>query len=377
MSRVRAFPWATLDALTKAEVARARHFGDFIAHLLATSTSARAATLRGLLGVSPEVRLRAIDSAASASAPDDERLAVHLLVAKTEVIVETESALAADVVARALERKGPSLPPRGTAALAGAFGAVAVSALRRLRADADVRLKFAGLSKDVLARQSLADPVAAHVTVLLDADAYDARLVFSSRAAGSVGARPVGRRALAALDVRIAVPLTLAPSWAPARELRALATGDVWLTGGRSTALSFVLAAPGARRGVRCTATAGLALGVRDVAAASFQVVVGDVVEDLTMSEATEDTLLESALDAPVIVRVELGAVELSAREWASLRAGDVVTVGARVGAPVLLRAGSRELGTGELVDIDGEVGVRVLSMRTSTPQSASLEGGA
>ena len=183
MSRVRAFPWATLDALTKAEVARARHFGDFIAHLLATSASAHAATLQGLLGVSPEVRLRAIDSAASASAPDDERLAVHLLVAKTEVIVETESSLAADVVARALERKGPSLPPRGTAALAGAFGAVAVSALRRLRADADVRLKFAGLSKDVLARQSLADPVAAHVTVLLDADAYDARLVFSSRAA--------------------------------------------------------------------------------------------------------------------------------------------------------------------------------------------------
>ena len=95
------------------------------------------------------------------------------------------------------------------------------------------------------------------------------------------------------------------------------------------------------------------------------------------MSEATEDTLRESALDAPVIVRVELGAVEMSAREWASLRAGDVVTVGARVGAPVLLRAGSRELGTGELVDIDGEVGVRVLSMRTSTPQAASLEGGA
>jgi flagellar motor switch/type III secretory pathway protein FliN len=68
----------------------------------------------------------------------------------------------------------------------------------------------------------------------------------------------------------------------------------------------------------------------------------------------------EAVLDAPLVVRVELGAVTMSAREWAALRPGDVVAVGRRVSEPVVLRVAGMVVARGELVDIEGELGVRI-----------------
>ncbi|MBV9949174.1 MAG: FliM/FliN family flagellar motor switch protein, partial [Myxococcales bacterium] len=65
--------------------------------------------------------------------------------------------------------------------------------------------------------------------------------------------------------------------------------------------------------------------------------------------------------DVPVVIRVEIGEATMTARDWASLGRGDVVPLGRRVGEPVVLRAGGVPLATGELVDLDGEVAVRVL----------------
>jgi flagellar motor switch/type III secretory pathway protein FliN len=70
--------------------------------------------------------------------------------------------------------------------------------------------------------------------------------------------------------------------------------------------------------------------------------------------------------DVPVVVRVEIGAAEMPAREWAALGKGDVIALGAKVADPVLLRVGGVEIARGELVEIDGEVGVRILSRRDS-----------
>lgn len=74
-------------------------------------------------------------------------------------------------------------------------------------------------------------------------------------------------------------------------------------------------------------------------------------------------TLAQAVLDVPVVVRVELGSVSMSAREWAALRPGDVVQTGRRLGEPVLLRSGGHVVARGELVNIEGEVGVRVLEV--------------
>ena len=70
---------------------------------------------------------------------------------------------------------------------------------------------------------------------------------------------------------------------------------------------------------------------------------------------------LEVLEDAPVVVRVELGVLEMKAAEWASLAPGDVVTLGRKLGDPAILRIGGVEVARGELVQVDGEYGVRIL----------------
>ena len=66
--------------------------------------------------------------------------------------------------------------------------------------------------------------------------------------------------------------------------------------------------------------------------------------------------------DVPLVVRVELGAAELSASAWADTRPGDVIALGRGIGEPVVLRVSGTEVARGELVVIEGELGVRVLS---------------
>ena len=80
---------------------------------------------------------------------------------------------------------------------------------------------------------------------------------------------------------------------------------------------------------------------------------------DMTESEG-DGALLEAVGDVPVVVRVEIGEARMAAREWAALGRGDVITLGRRVGELVLLRVGGVAIARGELVNVDGEVGVRI-----------------
>jgi flagellar motor switch/type III secretory pathway protein FliN len=64
--------------------------------------------------------------------------------------------------------------------------------------------------------------------------------------------------------------------------------------------------------------------------------------------------------DAPVVMRIELGAVTLPARQWAELRAGDIIETGKPLGTEVTLRVAGQALAQGELLNVDGEIGVRI-----------------
>ena len=75
-----------------------------------------------------------------------------------------------------------------------------------------------------------------------------------------------------------------------------------------------------------------------------------------------KDALSESMGDVPVVVRVEIGMVQLPAREWAKLSTGDVLTLGKRIGEHVVLRVAGEEVARGELVEVEGEIGVRIVS---------------
>jgi flagellar motor switch/type III secretory pathway protein FliN len=68
-------------------------------------------------------------------------------------------------------------------------------------------------------------------------------------------------------------------------------------------------------------------------------------------------------------VSVELARFTMPLEELGALRTGEVVATGRAVGERVTLRAGGHALAVGELVDVDGEVGVRLL--RVGSDQGA------
>jgi flagellar motor switch/type III secretory pathway protein FliN len=80
------------------------------------------------------------------------------------------------------------------------------------------------------------------------------------------------------------------------------------------------------------------------------------------------DALVEAVGEVPVVVRVEIGVAEMRAREWAELGRGDVIALGRKIGEPVTLRVGGVTVARGELVEIEGEIGVRILG-RADRPE--------
>jgi flagellar motor switch/type III secretory pathway protein FliN len=116
-----------------------------------------------------------------------------------------------------------------------------------------------------------------------------------------------------------------------------------------------LLVAPGALRGIR---------GRLGEAGEIVVLGVGDApldAENPMSSKANHETLTsEVVLEVPLVVRVELGAVTMPASEWAALGPGDVIAIGRRVSEPVVLRVAGVEVARGELVDIEGELGVRI-----------------
>ncbi|MBN8617110.1 MAG: type III secretion system cytoplasmic ring protein SctQ, partial [Deltaproteobacteria bacterium] len=92
------------------------------------------------------------------------------------------------------------------------------------------------------------------------------------------------------------------------------------------------------------------------------------IVEE-TMSEdaqAVRTDELSEVAEVPVELAIELGRIELRVRELAALVPGRVISARLPVGREVTLRAGDRVVAEGELVDIDGELGVRITRVARS-----------
>jgi len=71
--------------------------------------------------------------------------------------------------------------------------------------------------------------------------------------------------------------------------------------------------------------------------------------------------LLDAAAEAPVEVAVELGRFRLPLGELLAARPGEVLATGLIVSGDVRLTVGDRTVGIGELVDVDGTLGVRLI----------------
>lgn len=76
----------------------------------------------------------------------------------------------------------------------------------------------------------------------------------------------------------------------------------------------------------------------------------------------------ELATDLDIPLAIVAGDVTMSARALLELTPGQVLSLGRSLGGPVELRAGARTLARGELVEVEGELGVRITELVDAAP---------
>ena len=126
----------------------------------------------------------------------------------------------------------------------------------------------------------------------------------------------------------------------------------------------------------RCAlpAAAVTALAIRDIVTVerALALVIGDGSVSLEAAPGAIEARVASGYvrramalpdDAHVELTVQLGTSRLSLRQLGDLAVGQVVSLGRPLAGPYEIRAAGRRVGEGELVDVDGELGVRIVSL--------------
>jgi flagellar motor switch/type III secretory pathway protein FliN len=232
-----------------------------------------------------------------------------------------------------------------SAPLAGLLAALCVEAARR-----------SGVATSLLGAPPVGEEaLLVDVTVVLEGRPFTLNL-FVVGASHAAGPEPT----LAPLgELELRVPLVVASVAVSREDLLTLEVGGALLAPAEDAIpaagpVCGMLVAPQSERGIRVELRPDGRLVVGETAQARLTV-------ERDKSSSTEgETLTDVLLDTPVVVRIELGAVSMSARDWARLGPGDVIETAQRIAEPVLLRVQGREVGRGELVNVDGQVGVRI-----------------
>jgi flagellar motor switch/type III secretory pathway protein FliN len=374
------YPWERLPRLSREGVRAERRARRALLPVLALDRIA--AALSEL--VAADVRVRRTP----ASTPLNAERALYFETIEGSVVmcVEPEAALSSLLLARLLQRPTAltALDMPLDAVSRGALSAVGVEVARR-----------AGGTLPLRARCDAPEGAPhARVDGCVDIDDRAYHVAVSLYVRDPAPARALADTDLRALgDLAIRIPVVVAVSLASRDELATLAIGDVWMPGqgflsyrdtapspesARDVARSHALPWRALARAALCPEDAerGVEIGRSD---AGRLVLRGDIIAlgadvadaqrggDEAMS-GTEETLTSMALDAPIVVRVEVGSVTLTARQWGALRPGDVLETGLRLSEPAVLRVAGREVARGELVSIDGELGVRIREIAASDP---------
>lgn len=368
---ISAFPWTSLDPLTKGEIEASKAVRETLEGL---DLDLLRRTLEDMAQQPLEIRPR---KTRFQRAPRGASADVGVLLVDAgdgldrACLLECEAPLAVALVAGALRQPAPTVVDPAkvpTARIAGALGAVVLAAARKARGEA-VRVLAAGpshaLYNDLL--RSRGELATTQVTVLLGHQAYAA--AFSTGASGPASTGREASWALADLGILpLRLQVTAAFTTLSQGDLATLEVGDVLLPEGLGydpqrgvfTGALWL----GAERGEH-----GLAVDVDDQGRwiyrgqemRSWTADADPSNEEQAEAGDGEKSMKEVAEDVPVVARVEIGSVEMSAAAWAGLRPGDAITTGRRVGSTVSLRVSGVEVARGELVQIDGEIGVRIL----------------
>ncbi|MBN1605934.1 MAG: FliM/FliN family flagellar motor switch protein [Polyangiaceae bacterium] len=351
------YPWGSLEKVSRSAL---RSWGELRRQLSARPSLDRLQRSLGeLVGSDVRISVRALETGEPAQAG---RCALELTLDGTIAVrLELEPALVSAAVGRTLgQGRGlDNLSEQLDASLLGAIAAIVAEASRRSGIPTAHRVAASDPSGVALGLDT---------TIVLDDCAYSAQL-------WAWPARPIQNRTPAepsldgCRDVQVALPLVVGAAWASPGELGSLGLGDAWLPGqgfwlDHQGAGRALLIAPDGEQGVWVDlAPEGRAVLRSEVGRLSVDPDpdgTGGAAEMAKSDDKLSSTLTSAVLDAPVVVRVEIGAVSLTVREWTALNPGDVLQLGRRIGEPVVLRIAGREVARGDLVDVEGETGVRI-----------------
>lgn len=360
MRQISPYPWDALDAVSRASLRAGAAARRRLARALDPAQLAGA--LGDILSSETSLIVRRVRAHSQPRAESGVHIGFEPVDGSAELHVYLENDLAAAMVSLALGRRlelaSPDAPLEP--GVSGALAALGLEVTRR-----------AGTFVPLAVRRGAPSPgpgVEVDVTVLIDGHPY-AAAAWAQIPPEPTREEPAPLQPARLEHLLIPLGLVVGCSLASRADIAALGPGDAWMPGdgwwidseGRG---SGALAAPLAEAGVGVTfpPAGGIVLRGDSIA----------LQPDATMAESDDtgvDTLGEAALDAPVVVRVELGSVTLSARQWAELEPGDVIETGRRIGEPVVLRVAGRTLARGELVNVEGELGVRIRELAGETPE--------
>lgn len=108
---------------------------------------------------------------------------------------------------------------------------------------------------------------------------------------------------------------------------------------------------------ITCSAEPGMTSGRRIPDAKTEQTAA---VTEALERPANRGQRAELARDAPIEVSLEIARFQLRLCELEAIGPGDVLATGRRIGESVTLRAANQAFAEGELVDVEGELGVRI-----------------
>ncbi|MEI9941605.1 MAG: FliM/FliN family flagellar motor switch protein [Pseudomonadota bacterium] len=347
--RATAYPWNSLERVPRATARRAAQARRQVQAVF--EPSQLGAALAELTESEVLIIVQRITSTMPERRPLTE-LGFELADSGVRCALSIEPELVANVLARVL-RRPITLTQQGALdnSLSGALHALVFELARRCGARGVLHLLEASDAK------AGAREVFVEATVLVNGVAYQVL------AALSLAELPKPRElTLAELgELPIALPIVVGWSLAERAALADFVPGNAWFPGpglwlDASGAGAVALAAPGQDRGLPATLSRDGKIVLRE---GSVQL-LPDAGELMSDPEKPVASLTDAVLDSPVVVRIEVGAVSMSAREWAALAPGDVIESGRRIAEPVVLRVAGREVARGELVNLEGELGVRI-----------------
>jgi len=332
------------------------------------------AKLGGALGVALGARLvayRRTTAREAIAACADPCALVRIGVVALEpcIFVEVDVALALSLVDRALGGSGEDVGLHRPNAAERAVLALLAARVVSVASGAEGRLRVLGVTADPhgLGVALGADDAPVHVFEVALAEGtarifVPEGIVARAPRPGRVWMDAAAIARLDALGIRARLRVLGGSTSLTVREARGIEAGDVVLLdeatarpGVGGVAGRVALRLPRGRRPRIGCRLDGARLIVEDV----------DRTEEVPMQATAKGSGDAGPLlaEVPVEVVVEIGRLDVSARELAEIGAGDTLVLDRRPGDPVELRAGDRLLGKGELVDVEGKIGVHVLEV--------------